>query len=130
MNTKETTNLILTVKQDGKVQFTERYLMPNHRAENDRLMKEAYDAEKDVGIDCSFIVKGKDGLWWNDDIYWVLDRMWNTGRWTIGLRVFKDDLLKKPLAVGEKRVFSHGNLIIEAVGDNTAMTDGEIERIN
>ena len=43
MNTSETTNLILTVKQDGKVQFTERYLIPSHRAENDRLMKEAND---------------------------------------------------------------------------------------
>ena len=46
------------------------------------------------------------------------------------MRVFKDNLLEKPLAVGEKRVFTHGNLIIEAVGDDTAMTDGEIERID
>ena len=130
MNTKETTNLILTVKQDGKVQFTERYLMPSHRAENDRLMKEANDKMDEERIYGSFVVKGKDGLWWNDDLDWVLDRMWNAGRWTIGLRVFKDNLLEKPLAVGEKRVFTHGNLIIEAVGDDTAMTDGAIERID
>lgn len=129
MNTKETTNLILTVKLKGKVQFTERYLMPNHRAENDRLMKEANDQSAEEQIDGSFVVKGKDGLWWNDDLDWVLDRMWNAGRWTIGLRVFKDNLLKKPLAVREKQVFTHGNLIIEAVGDNTAMTEGEIEWI-
>lgn len=130
MNTKETTNLILTVKQEGKVQFAERYLMPSHRAENDRLMKEANDKMDDERIYGSFVVKGKDGLWWNDDLDWVLDRMWNAGRWTIGLRVFKDNLLEKPLAVGEKRVFTHGSLIIEAVGDDTAMTDGEIERID
>ena len=130
MNTKETTNLILTVKQEGKVKFAERYLMPSHRAENDRLMKEANDKMDEERIYGSFVVKGKDGLWWNDDLDWVLDRMWNAGRWTIGLRVFKGNLLEKPLAVGEKRVFTHGNLIIEAVGDDTAMTDGEIERID
>lgn len=127
MNTNETTNLILTVKQKGKVQFTERYLMPNHRAEHDRLIKEANDKAAEERIDGFVVVKGKDGLWWNDDIDWVLDRMWNDGWWSISLRVFKDNLLKKPLAVGEKRVFTHGNLIIEAVGDDTAMTDGEIE---
>lgn len=131
MNKKETTNLILTVKQEGKVQFTERYLMPNHRAECDRLTKEANDKAKEDRIDGSFVIKGKDDLWWNagDDLDWVLDRMWNAGRWPIDLRVFKANLLEKPLAVGEKRVFTHGNLIIEAVGDDTAMTDGEIEWI-
>lgn len=130
MNTNETTNLILTVKEEGNVKFSERYLMPNHREENDRLMKEATAKAEEDGVDGSFVVTSKDGMWWNDDLDWVLDRMWNAGRWTIGLRVFKDNLLEKPLAVGEKRVFTHGNLIIEAVGDDTAMTDGEIKRID
>lgn len=131
MNTKVITNLKATVKLNGVEQFTERYLLPDFRQENDRLVKEA----QDEGVEPIIVVGADDGLWWNDDLYFLFDRMdccEGVARvsWPKELEEFKDEIdAWKPTVEGETKTYTHGDLEITMVADVAPMTNGRIERI-
>lgn len=60
------TNLII---DNGK--WRERWLLSPFRKEHDRLL--ALAGKEDDGR--AIVIEGEDGIWWNDDLWFVLERM-------------------------------------------------------
>lgn len=129
-NFRMTTNIKTTVYYNGEARFTERYLYPEFREENDRLVEKAVDDD----IEPIIVVGKDDRIWWNDDLEFMIDRMQccdesRFGGWPDGLQEFINKLESNPPAVNEERTFEVGNLKIVAVGDDTPMVNGDIEKI-
>lgn len=68
------TNILITVHCPD-YQFTERYILDENQAPMKKLIEDYERENKNYGSE-PIIVKGKDdGLWWNDDLTFMLDRM-------------------------------------------------------
>ena len=81
--------------------YKERYILPEFRSRMNELI------EKMEENDCEpLLVIGKDGMWWNDDLGFILDRM-SDARCVYGTELYdwESEIYANPLSVGERRAF-------------------------
>ena len=79
--------------------YKERYVLPKFRSRMNELVE-----KMDVHECEPLLVIGKDGMWWNDDLCFILDRMSDTCcvKGTV-LYEWANEIYDNPLSVGEKR---------------------------
>lgn len=110
------TNLL--IKSEGKYNFTERYLLPNARQNYNELVEKAHkdDAEP-------LVIAGPDGIWWNDDLVFVLERMHGDIH-SPKIREWKEDIDATVWTDGLEKVYEDEGCKITVVADSTPMTNG------
>lgn len=94
MKNETVTNYIVKC---SSVNYVERYILPEFRAEMNDLM------DKMEELECEpILVVGDDGKWWNDTLDFPIDRM-SGGNCSGVLLEWVENVEKNPLVPGEKR---------------------------
>lgn len=118
------TNLII---DNGK--WRERWLLPPFRKEHDRLLAIAQDDGR-FG-EHAIVVCGPDGMWWNDDLYFVLERMADDVDLGVAspasLRRACSRIEKKEWRPGEKTAVTINGMRISVAADEAPVDHGGYE---
>lgn len=138
------TNLLMEVwcsplvKGGERMHWKERFILGGHRAELDRLQDEM-DLPANEGRGARMPVGVKDGLWWNDDMVFILDRFCANDLepnktviggmdWPKGLSEFHDKILWREYeTVGEVQTYERGGLKIVVTADDSDVSEGRIK---
>lgn len=138
------TNLLMEVwcsplvKGGERMHWKERFILGGHRAELDRLQAEM-DLPANEGRGARMPVGVKDGLWWNDDMVFILDRFSANDHepnetdnsvldWPKGLSEFGEQIqFREYEKVGEVLTYEHGGLKITVTADDSDVSEGRIK---
>ena len=114
------TNIVISC--DGRLKYTERYLLPDFRRVYDALVKVGQELEVEP-----IIITDDSGYWWNDDILFILDRMCDEINAEDKRYEWRDDILNKPWKDDEVRIYQGANGRLIARADDSPMLGGKLD---
>ena len=117
----EVTNYIVSATN---CKWKERYVLPECREHMNSLLAEA---EK-KGYEPLLVIGKDDGMWWNDDLLFVLDRMSDGKCWhqEDPLRKWCEEIEEHPLSPGEARSFECLGNTYTVTADDTDLSHGGV----
>lgn len=122
--TNEMNKVTNYIVSSSNCKWRERYVLPECREHMNSLLA---DAEK-KGYEPLLVVGKDDGMWWNDNLLFVLDRMSDGKCWHQDdpLRKWGESVDDNPLSPGESRMFETDGVLYTVLADDTDMTHGGI----
>ena len=112
-------NVTNYIVSSTRCSWKERYILPDFRSRMNELCKKM----EERGCE-PLIVVGRDGMWWNDDLPFVLDRMSDTFcvKGTV-LYAWAKEIDSNPLSAGEKRTIEFDGDAYCVEADCTDLSD-------